>query len=59
MFYPQGVRYAVRLRSPFEQELQGHLKGCRKQVDEKSPVEIQRYWAKKRRYKQFDLSPYL
>jgi radical SAM-linked protein len=59
MFYPQGVRYVFRLRSPFDEELQGHLKGCRKQVDEKSPVEIQRYWAKKRRYKQFDLSPYL
>ena len=59
MFHPQGVRYIFRLELPFDTEFRGHLNGCRKQVDEKSPIEIQRYWAKKRRYKQFDLSPYL
>lgn len=59
MFHPQSVRYIFRLGSLFDEQLQAHLNGCRKQVDEKNPIEIQRYWAKKRRYKQFDLSPYL
>ncbi len=58
-FHPQSVRYIFRLKFPFDASFQEHLNGCRKQVEEKTPVEIQRYWAKKRRYKQFDLSPYL
>ncbi len=59
MFHPQSVRYLFNMESPFDEQFRGHLDSCRKQVDEKSPIEIQRYWAKKRRYKQFDLSPYL
>ncbi|MCK5878394.1 MAG: TIGR03936 family radical SAM-associated protein [Holophagae bacterium] len=59
MFHPQGVRYIFRLESPFDEQFRDHLNNCRKQVDEKEPIEIQRYWAKKRRYKQFDLSLYL
>ena len=59
MFHPQGVRYVFHLRSPFDEQFLEHLNGCRKQIDEKSPIEIQRYWAKKRRYKQFDLASYL
>ena len=59
MFYPQGVRYVFHLGLPFDEQFLGHLNSCRKQVDEKSPIGIQRYWAKKRRYKQFDMSPYL
>ena len=59
MFRPQGVRYIFRLKSPFSEQFQGHLNSCRKQVGEKSPIEIQRYWAKKKRYKQFDMSLYL
>jgi len=59
MFHPHRVRYIFRMGSPFDEQFQGHLNGCRKQVEEKSPIEIQRYWAKKRRYRQFDLSPYL
>ena len=58
-FHPHRVRYIFRLGSPFDQQFQGHLNCCRKQLDEKRPIEIQRYWAKKRRYKQFDLSSYL
>ena len=59
MFHPQSVRYIFHMGSPFDEQLQGHLNNCRKQVDEKNPIEIQRYWAKKRRYKQFDMSLYL
>ncbi len=59
MFHPQGVRYIFHLKSPFDAQFQDHLDGCRKQVDEKESIEIQRYWAKKRRYKQFDMSHYL
>ena len=59
MFHPQGVRYIFRLESPFDEQFRKHLDGCRKQVDEKRPIEIQRYWAKKKRYKQFDMSLYL
>ena len=59
MFHPEGVRYVFHLGSPFDEQFQRHLNGCREQVDEKRPIEIQRYWAKKRRYKQFDLSLYL
>ena len=58
-FHPQGVHYIFRLESPFDAQFREHLNTCRKQVDEKKSIEIQRYWAKKRRYKQFDLSPYL
>ena len=36
-----------------------HLEACRGRVDTGDPILIQRYWAKKRRYKQFDISPYL
>jgi len=58
-FHPHCVRYIFRLKSLFDKPSQEHLNRCRKQVDEKKPIEIQRYWAKKRRHKQFDLSPYL
>jgi radical SAM-linked protein len=59
LFHPREVRYMFHLRSPFDDQFQKHLNSCRKQLDEKNPIEIQRYWAKKRRYKTFDLSPYL
>jgi radical SAM-linked protein len=59
MFHPQSVRYIFHLRVPLGEEIQSHLDRCRKQIKEKSSIEIQRYWAKKRRYKQFDLSSYL
>jgi radical SAM-linked protein len=59
LFHPEGVRYVFHLESPFDEQFQEHLNGCREQVLEKSPIEIQRYWAKKRRYKQIDLSLYL
>ena len=59
MFHPQGVRYIFHLGHSFGEQLQDHLRDCRKQLDEKSTIEVQRYWAKKKRYKQFDISPYL
>lgn len=59
LFYPQGVRYVFRLESCFDEQLLGRLHSCREQIQEGGPIEMQRYWAKKRRYKQFDLSPYL
>lgn len=59
MFYPQGVHYVFRLQLPIDEQFQKHLSSCRKQIEKKSPIEIQRYWAKKRRYKQIDISPYL
>lgn len=58
-FHPYRVRYIFRLDLPFDQKHREHLNRCRKQLDKRIPIEIQRYWAKKRRYKQFDLAPYL
>ncbi|MHC4231129.1 MAG: TIGR03936 family radical SAM-associated protein [Planctomycetota bacterium] len=59
MFHPEGVRYVFCLESPIDEQFHRHLGGCQEQVVQKIPIQIQRYWAKKRRYKQIDLSLYL
>jgi radical SAM-linked protein len=59
MFHPEGVRYVFHLGLPINEQFQRHLGSCREQVIKKSPIPTQRYWAKKRRYKQIDLSLYL
>lgn len=58
-FYPESVRYQFCLESRPDERLREHLHYCKRQLDEKSSIEIRRYWAKKRRYKQFDMAPYL
>ncbi|MDH4202979.1 MAG: TIGR03936 family radical SAM-associated protein [Phycisphaerae bacterium] len=58
-FYPESVRYRFCLESCPDGQWREHLLRCKRQVDEKSGIEIRRYWAKKRRYKQFDMAPYL
>lgn len=58
-FYPEEVRYLFSLDTAFDAETQGHLDDCRRQIEEGCGIEIQRYWAKKRRYKKFDMAPYL
>jgi radical SAM-linked protein len=58
-FFPESVRYRFSLESRADERLREHLLGCQRQLDEKSSIEIRRYWAKKRRYKQFDMAPYL
>jgi len=58
-FYPESVRYQFCLESGPDKRLQEHLQHCKKQLEEKISIEIRRYWAKKRRYKQFDMAPYL
>jgi radical SAM-linked protein len=57
--YPQSVRYQICLNCCPAGQLREHLFHCKKQIEEKSSIEINRYWAKKRRYKQFDMAPYL
>ena len=57
--HPQSVRYRFYLRTCPAGQLREHLLDCIEQVQEKSSIEIRRYWAKKRRYKQFDMAPYL
>ncbi len=59
IYYPRRVRYIFRLAQPLGQTLREHLHNCRRQIDEKDPITIQRYWAKKRKYKQVDIAPYL
>ena len=59
IFYPQGVRYTFHLKSPFDIQFREHLVHCQQQVREKREINIQRYWAKKKRYKMFDISPCL
>ena len=59
IFYPQGVRYTFHMGSPFDVQFREHLVHCQQQVQEKREINIQRYWAKKKRYKTFDMSPCL
>jgi radical SAM-linked protein len=59
MFYPESVCYLFCFDTRFDGQVLEHLHRCQGQIGKDEAIEIQRYWAKKRRYKQFDLSPYL
>lgn len=59
MYHPCRVRYIFCIQSPLEKCVQDHFYACRKDIQEQKPIEIQRYWAKKRRYKTIDLLTYL
>ena len=58
-FYPERVRYVFFLKSAVTETLRRHLCLCNEEIETKASIEIRRYWAKKRRYKQFDMAPYL
>lgn len=58
-FQPESVCYIFRIEPLYANQLHEHLRCCKKQIDEKNSIEIRRYWAKKKRYKQFDMAPYL
>ena len=58
-FFPERVRYGFHFKSRLDGRLQEHLCECRKQLEEKTSIEIRRYRAKTKKYKQFDMAPYL
>jgi radical SAM-linked protein len=58
-YLPRSVRYHFALKAPVDAARQAHRQACRGRMQDGGPIEIQRYWAKKKRYKQFDISPYL
>ncbi|MEN8126379.1 MAG: TIGR03936 family radical SAM-associated protein [Planctomycetota bacterium] len=58
-FQPESVRYIFPIEASLTDRLREHFDRCRKQIDEKGSIEVRRYWAKKKRYKQFDMAPYL
>lgn len=57
--FPQSVQYQFQLKTGILESLRSHLVACQKQIQEGERIEIQRYWAKKRRYKIFDIAPFL
>ena len=58
-FMPRSVRYRFLLTSAVDTTQQSHLQACYDRICEGQAIHIQRYWAKKKRYKQFDISPYV
>ena len=58
-YYPENVRYRFYLKFPPDKSLREHLFHCKQQLEGKNSIEIRRYWAKKKKYKQFDMAPYL
>ena len=58
-FNPESVRYVFSLEPTAASQLQEHLGHCKKQVAEEKSIEVRRYRAKKKRYEQFDIAPYL
>lgn len=58
-FYPGSVHYQFRLKSGVLQSLSARLESCREQIQKGVSIQIQRYWAKKRRYKMFDIADFL
>lgn len=58
-FQPYQVHYRLSLKQAVISQLHDHLNSCQNQLIKNTPIQIQRYWAKKRKYKQIDISTFI
>ena len=58
-FVPQTVRYRFSFAELLSSEQRARFTQCQEAIDSGQTIEIQRYWAKKKRYRTMDISEYL
>jgi radical SAM-linked protein len=58
-FQPCSVRYMFLFQTPPDAVLKTHLEKCRKEAEEKRPIEILRFAAKKGTYTPLDIGSYV
>ena len=57
--FPESAEYQFHLQTNMTESLATHIEACRNKLQEGGPIEIRRYWAKKRSYKVFDIAPFV
>ncbi|MHC5082939.1 MAG: TIGR03936 family radical SAM-associated protein [Planctomycetota bacterium] len=56
---PQKVRYRFSLADQPNASQSARFQECQSAIETAEPIEIERYWAKKKRYRMMDISEYL